>query len=130
MIANKLIKLSLCCKTKSYRKTKEYKELDIKKILKYFHLLISKHIKCVCTLWSYWLSVSESHLRHRPPIPIHSHQFHLLPLFCVILVLVETGAIANISFGEITSISGQILLNGSSTGSLRQKCPIFSIHWL
>ena len=31
------------------------------------------------------------HLRHRPTIPIHSHQFHLLPSLCIIGVLVETG---------------------------------------
>ena len=30
------------------------------------------------------------HLRHRPTIPIHSHQFHLLPSVCIIGVLVET----------------------------------------
>ena len=30
-------------------------------------------------------------LRHRPPIPIHPDQFHLLPSFCMIRVLVETG---------------------------------------
>ena len=24
------------------------------------------------------------HLRHRPPIPIHPNQFHLLPSFCMI----------------------------------------------
>ena len=30
------------------------------------------------------------HLRHRPRILIHSHQFHLLPSFCTIRALVET----------------------------------------
>ena len=30
------------------------------------------------------------HLRHRPPILIHSNQFHLLPSFCTIRALVET----------------------------------------
>ena len=53
----------------------------------------------------------DLHLRHRPPIPFYSHQFHLLPSLCMIRVLVETG-------GGITSISGHISLNWSSTGSL------------
>ena len=54
----------------------------------------------------------DLHLRHRPPIPFYSHQFHLLPSLCMIRVLVETGK------QDSTFISGHISLNGSSTGSL------------
>ena len=75
------------------------------------------------------------HLRHRPPIPIQPSQFHLLPLFCIIRVLVETGKRdSTFPLVELPPLvgtkMGQVLVAYLVPAQLRQKCPIFSIHWL
>ena len=75
------------------------------------------------------------HLRHRPPILIHPHQFHLLPSFFMIRVLVETGkqdsTFPLVELPPLVGIyhwMGQVLAVYLVPAQMRQKCSIISIH--